>query len=584
MYALAAALVVTLMELLPRRLRLSDDGLALFRSVTRAQGRDQVQGTGRALWWAASTVGIGLLLSGWWLVPFGLEQPYSNSMGYSNVTTFAALLYPHADWWVLWIAGGSVILAFVTLSRFGILLSIMGGLAAAVVVLDPQGKLYNTRFLPFWFICAYLLAGWGVGVSLAAAARALRRMRLRRWVTLLQSGEVAAPRPRAARWAPGAVVGPLVALFGACLVVVPPFLISDGQLAQSDWPVHVQAAQVSGWAQFNYAGYEGEAAYPELQAIKSTMQRVGAGDGCGRAMWEYNPSLDRFGTPMALMLLPYWTNGCIDSMEGLLFESSSTTPYHFLNQSELSVQPSDPQGGLPYGPLDVPLGVQHLQLLGVRYLMASSPQVQQQANQNPDLKLVAHIGPFKSSYNGAVLHTTWDVYKVKDSAVVAPLHEQPVVLKGVKPSQSSWLQQSVNWYLNPAAWSVERTAGGPSSWVRTRAGGKPPVHPVAPTTVSHIKMGNQSLSFHVSRTGTPVLVKVSYFPNWTASGADGPWRATPNLMVVVPTSHDVTLTYRADAANKLGIACTLAGVLLLAVPAVWRLARRSRGRRAVAAP
>ena len=33
---------------------------------------------------------------------------------------------------------------------------------------------------------------------------------------------------------------------------------------------------------------------------------------CGRAHWEYESNLDRYGTPMALMLLPYWTNGCID--------------------------------------------------------------------------------------------------------------------------------------------------------------------------------------------------------------------------------------------------------------------------------
>ena len=56
-------------------------------------------------------------------------------------------------------------------------------------------------------------------------------------------------------------------------------------------------------------------------------------------MWEYDPSLNRFGTTMSLMLLPYWTNGCIDSMEGLLFESSATTPFHFINQNELSVTP-----------------------------------------------------------------------------------------------------------------------------------------------------------------------------------------------------------------------------------------------------
>ena len=43
-------------------------------------------------------------------------------------------------------------------------------------------------------------------------------------------------------------------------------------------------------------------------------------------MWEYNSNLNRFGTPMALMLLPNYTDGCIDSMEGLLFESATSTP------------------------------------------------------------------------------------------------------------------------------------------------------------------------------------------------------------------------------------------------------------------
>ena len=79
-----------------------------------------------------------------------------------------------------------------------------------------------------------------------------------------------------------------------------------------------------------------------------------------------------------------------------------------------------------------------------------------------------------------------------------------------------------------------------------------------------------------------MLVKVSYFPNWQASGAEGPWRVTPNLMVVVPTSHDVTLTYGRSASDDLGLFATLVGlvalVALFVVPAVrrWRLRTRSR--------
>ena len=58
----------------------------------------------------------------------------------------------------------------------------------------------------------------------------------------------------------------------------------------------------------------------------ATMDEVGQQFGCGRALWEYQSErLGSYGTPMAPMLLPYWTDGCIGSMEGLYFEASATT-------------------------------------------------------------------------------------------------------------------------------------------------------------------------------------------------------------------------------------------------------------------
>jgi uncharacterized membrane protein len=83
--------------------------------------------------------------------------------------------------------------------------------------------------------------------------------------------------------------------------------------------------------------------------------------------------------------------------------------------------------------------------------------------------------------------------------------------------------------------------------------------------VSNVRSGTDQLSFHVDRTGVPVLVKVSYYPDWHAVGARGPWRAQPNLMVVVPTSHDVTLAYGSTAAGTLGLVLTLAGLVVVAL-------------------
>jgi hypothetical protein len=595
MFALAGAAILTLFEVMPGRRWLWEPppapGPRPRRLVVSERAAIESERGPRprpaVLWWSASTVAVGVALSGWWLVPFGLRQPYTTSMGYQKLTDYFLLLFPAADRWVLFIAGVAALWALVSRNRFGILIGVLGGVSALTVIFDPQGRLYNVRFLPLWFFCVYLLAGWGFAALAVAVARRWRRLRLAHWVRA-QRDEVPGRwlRPPAPRVAPGALGAPLVALFGVLAVVIPPFVVPAAAL-----PTPPGANQISVWANWNLSGYENKPAYPEYRGLNQTMATVGGRYGCGRAMWEYNADLNRFGTTMAQMLLHYWTHGCIDSMEGLLFESSTTTPFHFLNQAELSTAPSNPMFGLPYSSLDVGLGVEHLQLLGVKYFMAETPQVQRAALADPALRLVAKSGPWTALYNAKELSTTWDIFMVRDAAVVTALANQPAVLTGLDPSQPSWLGTAtpqglpidgpaVRWYQDPGRWNVELAADGPAGWPRIPAGiSTPPVVPVAKTTVSAIHQGDASIRFHVDRLGTPVLVKISYFPNWHAHGASGPWRVTPNLMVVVPTSHEVTLTYGATAANRLGELLSLGGALALVAPAVWVWVRR-RGHRA----
>ena len=90
-------------------------------------------------------------------------------MGYVNVHTFVAILLPQADWWVLILGGLSAVAAFALRSRFGILMALLAGVFALAVIFDPQGSLYNVRFLPLWFLPVYLLAGWGIATAVTGA-------------------------------------------------------------------------------------------------------------------------------------------------------------------------------------------------------------------------------------------------------------------------------------------------------------------------------------------------------------------------------------------------------------------------------
>jgi hypothetical protein len=91
------------------------------------------------------------------------------------------------------------------------------------------------------------------------------------------------------------------------------------------------------------------------------------------------------------------------------------------------------------------------------------------------------------------------------------------------------------------------------------------VKPEPPTTVSNVVGHNASISFDVSRTGVPVVVTVSYFPNWQVSGATGPYRVSPNLMVVVPTSHHVSLSYGTTPVDYEGWGLSILGLIALVV-------------------
>ena len=568
LYAMAGAVIVSILFVLPDRWLPGDRSQGSTSGLLEPVGPS----TRARIWWSARTAAIGLALSGWWLVPFATTQNLTNSMGYVNDTNYVAKLFPTADLWVFCVALVAVIIGVVRRSRFALTFSLLGAAIAIAFVADPQGALWNERLLPLWYFSCYVLVGWIVGTTIAAVARAWRR-----WQTERASKEGAPARRRGPLWLPGAVGGPIAALVLALIVVLPPMI---PQVVPVSWlnaiGVTPGANQVSAWSAWNYSGYEAKPAYPEYRSLISTMSRLAKTYGCGRAMWEYNSDLDRFGTPMALMLLPYWTNGCIGSQEGLFFESSATTPYHFLIQAEVSAAPSDPEVGLPYGTTNVALGVRHLQLLGVKYLMLSSRTTQVQAARDSQLTLLDTSGPWPNN-SGGPTSTTWKIYLIKSTPLVSSVSHLPVVVPGIDATQDTWRSANVTWFLDSARWSVPLAASGPLNWPRGSVSTTTsPV--VKPVSVSKVRVGTSSVTFDVSKVGTPVIVKVSYFPQWHVSGATGPYRVSPNLMAVVPTSRHVSLTYGSSGATTLGNLLTLGGVAALVATGLVTRRRLKRTR------
>jgi hypothetical protein len=140
----------------------------------------------------------------------------------------------------------------------------------------------------------------------------------------------------------------------------------------------------------------------------------------------------------------------------------------------------------------------------------------------------------------------------------------------------SFYDMSLEWYDdvdNLDRWVV---ADGPEDWPRIESLDERSTQPlrVPADAVSNVVVEDHRISFHTTAVGVPHLVKVSYFPNWIAEGADGPWRAAPSLMVVVPTSEDVTIEFENTWAETGGLILSLAGIAVLIGFGVAGLRRR----------
>ena len=509
-----------------------------------------------AVRWIATSAPVGALLALWWLLPFWSQRAFMNDMGWQKryppadagvweeLGFWLIRLFPGDTRLVAYLAAIGVVVALVRRSEPALFLIAMGLVASVGFVVVPQGRLWNERLLPFVHLCTYLVAAFGVAELVRWAAEATRA-HLRQWVA--------------------AMGGLAVAMVGIGMVAFPLRALPLGEERDGiyRWPVPpvvgtawpwmfetTDSNHAPGWARWNFSGYEGKAAWPEYEDVVLTMANVGERHGCGRALWEYDRELDRYGTPMALMLLPMWTDGCIGSMEGLYFESSVTTPYHFLMQSSLSESPSRAQRDMPYRDFDIGLGVQQLQLMGVSYYMAESGLAINAASGHPDLDEIARSGP-------------WVIYEVADAPLVEPLDHEPVVLDGVHDAVHEWVPTTAPWFQDPSQWDLVWASSGPDHWQRSAEPDQAERRSLRPVEVSDIEWGTDWVRFEVSEPGTPVLVKVSYFPNWRATGAEGPWRVTPNLMVVIPTDTNVELHYGRSPVELAGWSLSAVGLVLL---------------------
>jgi hypothetical protein len=299
----------------------------------------------------------------------------------------------------------------------------------------------------------------------------------------------------------------------------------------------------------------------ELDAVEQLVEAVARQRGCGTLMWDSGDPTTAGGSllsdPQVLWQSAIWTDGCIRAADGVLVDSSMTAvsmqmTKQLVSQSGENLVPNrtaynyDLAGG----------GAQRMQEQGIRYYLTQGGPPAADAATTKLLTQVAKAGP-------------WQMWEVQKGVAAASLTALPAVFDP-RLADQDWGGVSDLYFGAPNSGAVPLVQDGPSTWPSITLQKLPPVTPSDPAGVTQIAQTDTQVAFTVAKTGLPVIVRVSAYPGWTVSGADGVHRASPNYMVVVPTENRVVLTKQRTTVDWVAITLGFAGVGLIVGIVVFR--------------
>ena len=280
------------------------------------------------------------------------------------------------------------------------------------------------------------------------------------------------------------------------------------------------------WVSWNFNGYENKDQWSDIENLYSNLNQLSP----GRIMWEPNSDLNKYGTPMVLMTIPLYTDH--SSMEGLYFDSSITTPFHFIAVSGLAERPSNPVGGLRYINNQFEKGEEYLLDLGVDYFISYTELITKKAHESSKLIHLFSSGPFT-------------VFKI-DSEKIELVNQEIIEFEKVPyldrtlsslfrdTTYSNFFTES---YENFENLSFERIIETSSISPQLKKSISDEV------SITGLTVTSDKIKFSTDKPNELHLIKISYFPNWEIVNGEGPYRISPSFMAVVPYSENVEINF-----------------------------------------
>ena len=309
--------------------------------------------------------------------------------------------------------------------------------------------------------------------------------------------------------------------------------------------VDSRETHIRNWAVHNNRGFENTPLWNDVKAVADVLK---GSENDPRVAYEHSTVYEQAGTLRVMESLPFFSGR--STLEGVYIQASILSPAIYTLQAEISQHPSMPLVEYDYPAFDLDAALNHLKLFNVSHLILAEPESRKAAWNNPSYRSVLRKGPF-------------EVFQVmgNSGAYVEPLKYRPVLISG-----PDFRKPFHRWFRNPQnnVFLVYDENPGPED---TRRFAKPPaLKPLPPLNRPvRSRVGQNEILIEQAAIGHPLLVKVSYHPNWKAKGADRIYPVSPGFMLIYPRSETVLLTYGPSLTEHLGGVLSLVTVVAMVI-------------------
>ena len=320
-----------------------------------------------------------------------------------------------------------------------------------------------------------------------------------------------------------------------------------------------QETRVPAWAKWNYEGFEARSDWPLFQKINKALEGTFQDP---RVVFEHASEHNIFGSTRAFESLPLFAGRA--TLEGLYMQASISAPFIFYIQSEISSQKSCPFKQYACTDMDFRRARRHLAMFNVRDLILRSPEAKAAIQSDPAYGLQRTLDQYQ----------LWRLKGYRNRYVV-PLTHEPVLF-----STKDWKNDSYQWFVRDDLLDTHLVfTEKPTLKDQKRF----KLHATSMDKVEKISMDVQAcriketilkneILIETNWINKPLLVRVSYHPNWQVQGADKVYLVSPSFMLVFPNQEKVRLYFGSGRPDRIGWVLTGLGlvVLILNVPLPWK--------------